>query len=329
MSKHNLIVIGTSAGGITVLSNLLKLFPVDLNAAVLIVMHLSPHRASILPDILNNVSKLPVHVANDGTKILCKHVYIAPPNYHMLVKKNKIHLTSGPTVNYSRPAIDPLFYSAAVAYGSKTFGVLCSGMLDDGTAGFAAIKNHGGVTIVQDPKEAEYPEMPRNALESGVVDYSLPILKIASLLVKLSSNSTVTPIKLARENSMKSKIIGGQDYITEEKTLEQIGAASVFSCPECNGTLWEINEEKITRFRCRIGHAYGIESLLVAHTDSLERIMWIAVRALEESASIAKRIAEKNHASADTTKHFIKRAKVAEENAKKLRNFLFKNNEQN
>lgn len=183
-----MVVIGTSAGGVSALRNVLTGLPADFLAPIFIVMHVQPHSISHLPDLINHYCKLPALHPVNGQVIKAGHIYVAPPNVHMLIAKNKIQLTDSPKINYCRPAINPLFESAATHYGSRSIGVLLSGMLNDGTDGLLAIKGHHGITIIQNLDEAEFPEMPQNALNKVVIDYCLTTTEITSLLIDLVSS---------------------------------------------------------------------------------------------------------------------------------------------
>jgi two-component system chemotaxis response regulator CheB len=328
MANHNIIVVGASAGGVSPLTKLINALPASLDASIFIVMHVQS--SSSLDAVLATRSVLPVVNARDNEKIERGHVYVAPPNHHMLLEKNRIHLTNGPTVNYVRPAIDPLFHSAAIAYGPRTVGVLLSGTLDDGSGGMAAIKSRGGITIVQDPAEAQHPDMPLNAIELVTVDHILPVVKIAKLLVELATKPASTGKKFPLTKAIKAEAIGGQIAAINTQALNQIGTASTFTCPECHGTLWQIDDQRLHRYRCRTGHAYGLKSLLAAQTDSLENTLWAAVRALEENSALAYRVANRNESKHPrTTKLFKERAKVAEKHAEQLREILLRTNAKN
>ncbi len=182
---HHVIAIGTSAGGVKALQSLIEPLPADFPAPIFLVMHLQPHVSSNLPTVINRYSKLFALYPNDGQIVKSGHVYIAPPNHHMIVSDNKIHLRHGPKIHFSRPSIDPLFYSIATEFGASAIGIILTGMLDDGTAGLFSIKQNKGLTIIQDLNEAEFPEMPRNALKNVEIDHCLSINKIASLILEI------------------------------------------------------------------------------------------------------------------------------------------------
>ncbi|WP_162265634.1 chemotaxis protein CheB [Legionella santicrucis] len=185
MKNDYLIVIGASAGGIQAITRLISFFPEDFKGVILIVLHLSPAYESHLPEILQRHTSLPVHNPNEIEEIVPGHIYIAPPNIHMSLIDGKVILRHGPKINHSRPAIDVLFYSAALYYGPLTIGIILSGLLDDGSAGLLAIKKCKGITIAQDPQEADFPDMPKNAIKAGIVDYTLTLNKIYPLIQKI------------------------------------------------------------------------------------------------------------------------------------------------
>ena len=293
-NNKNIIVIGTSAGGVEALSYLVSHLPADLNAAVMIVLHVPTHATSVLPNILNRAGNLPACHPKDRQQISPNCIYIAPPDYHLLVKPEYISLVRGPRENNHRPAIDPLFRSAARAYGRRVVGVVLTGVLDDGTAGLQAIKMRGGVAIVQNPKDAVYPGMPRSAIENvDDIDYILPLSEIPAVLVKLAN----TPIEAKAEKTVSHQMEIETDLVDMDMETfnndDRAGKPSSLACPDCGGTLWELEHKNLLRFRCRIGHAYSLESLLAKQSDALEDALWFALRALEEKASLTKRMAKR------------------------------------
>jgi two-component system chemotaxis response regulator CheB len=237
---------------------------------------------------------LPAVHAKDGEPIVKGQIYIAPPDYHLLVKPEYITLSRGPTENNHRPAIDPLFRTAARVYKQRVVAVLLTGMLDDGTGGLKAVKILNGRAVVQDPEDAMYPGMPRSAIENvGGIDYILPLTEIPSILINLVN----TPVEVEEENSVPREIEIEFDLVEANMSIlnkdDRSGEPSAFACPECGGTLWELEEGNLLRFRCRIGHAFSIESLLAKQSDALENALWSALRALEEKSSLARRMAKR------------------------------------
>src|SRR5215469_4343326 len=170
LAERNIIVVGCSVGGVEALQKLAAGFPQKFHASIFVVMHLAPQTTSVLPDILNRSGKLPASHPRDGEVFRTGHIYVAPPNHHLVIEDGRMRITRGPKENRHRPAVDPLFRSAARYYGRRVIGVVLTGALDDGTAGLLSIKRRGGVAIVQDPGEAMAADMPRSAVENVAVD---------------------------------------------------------------------------------------------------------------------------------------------------------------
>jgi two-component system, chemotaxis family, protein-glutamate methylesterase/glutaminase len=292
MPTPHIIVVGASGGGIDALRTLVGGLPADFQTPICVVLHTSPQAPGVLCDILTRVGPLKATNAVNGERLRPGHIYVAPPDFHLVVEPGKLRVTKGPRENRFRPAIDPLFRSAAQVYGPTAIGVVLTGSLDDGTAGLWAIKQLGGVAIVQDPAEALYPSMPRNAIEHVKVDYVVPLARIAPLLVELAASSTAAETEPAtnRQLDIEVKIAMGQNPI--DAGLEQIGEPSTFACPDCHGVLLQLKEGTRTRFRCHTGHAYSVGSLLSAISESIEDSLWIAIRALEEGQLLMGRMAE-------------------------------------
>ncbi|KYC41711.1 chemotaxis protein CheB [Scytonema hofmannii PCC 7110] len=294
MPGHDIIVVGASAGGVEALTFLVKNLPQDLNAAVLIVLHVPSHSTSVLPRILERAGNLPAVHARDGEPLLLGRIYIAPPDYHLLVKLGTLQLSRGPRENSHRPAIDPLFRTAARAYGQRVIGVVLTGVLDDGTAGLKAVKMRGGVAVVQNPDDAMYAGMPRSAIENvDDVDYVLPLSDIPSTLVVLVN----TPVEVVVENPIPKDIAFESDLaemkMAQLNNEDKPGKPSPFACPDCGGTLWDLSQGDLLKFRCRTGHAFSAATLLAKQSDALEDALWIALRALEEKASLAHRMSQR------------------------------------
>ena len=266
--------------------------------------------------------------AKDGEELLSGHVYVSSPDHHLLVKPNRtLRVVRGPQENRHRPAIDPLFRSAAQAFGSRVIGVLLSGTLDDGTAGLYAIKESGGIAIVQDPEEAIAPGMPRNALKHVEIDYCLPTQKIALLLVQLTSESLVLKESLPRSNPATAKEVKIAEFDMAEIHSEgKPGSPSIFTCPDCSGTLFEISDGDVSRYRCRVGHAYSPENVLKAQGTALDRALWTALRMLEERIAFLRLMSSKAETSQNlgVARDFEARKKELEEQAGAIRTILMK-----
>lgn len=285
------IAIGASAGGVEALQALVAGLPVDLPAAVLVVLHIPRQAPSALPGILGRAGPLPALAASHGMRARPGTIFVAPADHHLLIRDGLLELSVGPTENGHRPAIDPLFRSAAVAFGAAAIGVVLSGARDDGAAGLAAIVKRGGQAVVQDPNEALHRSMPASALEHVATAHVLPAAKIGTLLAELVGEGA-PPIEnphpnpgLAAENE-----IAAMGSVTADEM--QSSRPSGFSCPSCQGVLFEIDGEPAPRYRCRVGHAWSPGSLAAEQAVTVEEALWVALRALEEDAAMSLRLAE-------------------------------------
>lgn len=283
---HDVIVVGASAGGVDAVRQLAAALPADLPAAVFVTVHVPPNAVSVLPAILTRAGALPAAHAEDGEPVVPGRIYVAPPDRHLLVRPGVVRLERGPRENGSRPAVDPLFRSAARAYGPRVIAVVLSGMLDDGTAGLAVVRALGGVTVVQDPADAQYPAMPANALAANEVHHVVALEALGPLLARLAAEPAA-PAPPAPAEPLEG---AERTYPTPGGVLRPDGDASGLSCPECSGALWEEEREGVARWRCRVGHAYAAESLLEGQAVELERAVWAAVRVLEERAELLRRV---------------------------------------
>ncbi len=250
-----------------------------------------------MPQILNRRGALPAHHAVHGEPILPGQIYVAPPDHHLTLMDGRICLSHGPRENGRRPAIDPLFRSAALNYGPQVIGVILSGTLADGTAGLYAVKAAGGIAVVQDPEDALYSGMPRSAIEHVEVDYVQPLAELAPLLVRLASEPAkgegVFPAAVEKWEKEKEITEIETGVLPEEA---HPGTPSVYGCPDCGGTLWEVSDGDVIRFRCRVGHAWSAENLLLRQGEALEEALWTALRALEENTSLSERMKERAQA---------------------------------
>jgi two-component system chemotaxis response regulator CheB len=290
--EERIVVIGASAGGVDALMRLVRDLPADFPAPVCVVLHVPPDSPSLLAQILNREGTLPAKTAEHGEPYRRGMVYVAPPDRHMLVARDgTLHLSRGPRENRHRPSVDPLFRSAAVAKGPAVIAVVLTGSLDDGTAGLIAVKKRRGTAVVQDPHDALYPSMPQSALlHVEEVDHVVPLAALGELLSRLAFEP-VPRLKLATDEDMdlESRMADlEQDALA---TDDRPGKPSPFSCPDCGGVLWEMSEHEFVRYRCRVGHAYSPETMLNAQDDVLEEALWSAVKTLEESARLSKRLA--------------------------------------
>lgn len=307
-----MIAIGGSAGALGPLIQVLAGLPQDFRAAVLVVIHTAPGSPGMLPVILGRSCALKVTHAEDGAPIEAGRVYVAPPDRHLLVGTEGMKLVRGPRENRSRPAIDPLFRTAARTGGRRVAGVLLSGLLNDGTYGLMAIRQHGGTVIVQDPRQAAFPDMPQNALDDVEVDRVLPAVDIPDVLKGLVSKQSERRSP-AGETAEEEEAGGGEPVAAlPGNSLEKppAGQLSPFVCPDCGGALWESEEGKLTRYRCHVGHGFTAEVLLNGLQEELESALWAALRMIEENMALSRRLAQR----ADTAGH-LQAAQQHQENA--------------
>ena len=289
MGENRIIVIGASSGGFEPLKTIAAGLPKDLGASVFIVWHMSADARSVLPQVLNRIGTLDAANAYDGETIVPGRIYIAPPDRHLLIEKSHLRVTRGPKENLFRPAIDPLFRSAAYHHNQNVIGVVLSGALDDGTAGLWTIKHRGGTAIVQSPVDAEVPSMPENALREVEVDHIVAVEEIPALLITLVSDKApdLHEAPMHVDDKEDKRIQGEIRIAAEDNALEsgvfEMGDLSPYTCPECHGVLTSLREGRILRFRCHTGHAFSPDSLLSAVTGNIEDSMWDLVRGLDES----------------------------------------------
>jgi two-component system chemotaxis response regulator CheB len=321
---HDIVVIGASAGGVDALVAVVRALPADLAAAVFVVLHFPPSSTSALSAILSREGPLPASTPSDREAIEPGRIYVARPDYHLLVEPGYVRLTRGPKENGHRPAVDPLLRTAARAYGPRVVGVVLSGALDDGAAGLSDIKARGGVALIQDPDEALFPGMPRSAAERVDVDFCLPVAKLGAELARLSREPVrdegLSPVSEAIESASEAAEANPRAL----KGGARIGRPSDLTCPECHGSLYEEREGKLDRYRCRVGHAYSEDTLFAAQSDGLEAALWVALRALEEQAELTRRIGARarDRGNSQVAARFDNRARLSDERAALIREAL-------
>jgi two-component system chemotaxis response regulator CheB len=292
MAHRDIIAIGASAGGVEALRRLMSQLPGDLDAAVLVTMHLAEDYVSGLDRILTRSGSLPVRFARGGEKVESGHVYLAPARGHLLLGADRrIELGHGPRENNARPAIDPMFRSIALCCGSRAIGVVLSGMLGDGAAGLLALKQGGGTTVVQEPSDAAFSDMPAHALQHTQPDHVVTLAALPALLRKLVQNPAGKPVAPGERLRMEVEIArSGHSNMSE---MDRIGRRSVLACPDCHGVMWEIDEGELIRYRCHVGHAYTAESMRHAIDENLTQALASALRALDERVAIADKLRDK------------------------------------
>lgn len=282
---RNIVVIGTSAGGLEALDELVRGLPTDLPASVFIVQHMAPHNSG--EPLLRRLSRhqaFQPRLAKNGERIKPGRIYIAPPNSHLLVKATKMLVTKGAAENRHRPAIDPLFRSAAVAHGARVIGIVLTGMLDDGTAGLIAIKKCGGVAVVQDPRDAAYSGMPISALDHADVDFCVSLAEMGALVARLVAErpgrSHAVPKDLRIEAAIAERVL------SDVSEVNGLGHQVPYNCPGCGGVLWEMKTPGEKRYRCHTGHSYTASTLLASQSEKIEEMLWISLRMFEERKNL-------------------------------------------
>lgn len=312
MSDFPVIVIGGSAGAIEVLIKLAKELPANLNAAIFVTIHITPSAPGALPSLVARRCPLNVCQATDGHPIRPGMMVFAPPDRHLLIQRGYIRVGRGPRENGHRPAVDPLFRTAAQAYHDRVIAVVLSGNLDDGASGLRVVRQAGGKSIIQDPSEALFSGMPTTALDEAGADRIVKSTELADALVSMVHEVT----RNGRRNDPEAESMD----IDERKS----GKLAPFGCPDCGGTLWESQEGDVLHYRCRVGHAFSDESLLEAQADGLERAMWTALRALEEMAAHSTRLSERMEARGHSrmADRFARRARDAAARADIIRQAL-------
>jgi len=335
LPEHDLIVIGASAGGVEAISKLVAGLPPNLPAAVCVVVHLRPYSESHLARVLERAGPLPVLPAKQDMPLRRGTIYVAVPDLHLLVHRGgdepALRLVRGPRENRSRPAVDPLFRSAALAYGPRVIGVVLSGALDDGTAGLWTVKDRGGIAVVQDPDDAAVPSMPASALAEVEVDHVAAAEMLGPLLGRLAHEPAAqqpSEAELARHGDATDQLDRELGIIAVDdeyhQRAERYGEPSRFPCPECGGVLWDVSGQGPVRFRCEVGHAHSAASLSEAQTESIEAAMWAALRALEDKVELSRRRAAiaRSNALVAMTEQFVVEEQAAQQHAAALRSLL-------
>jgi two-component system chemotaxis response regulator CheB len=310
------VVIGGSAGAIEPLRTVLGGLPAGFPAAVCVVVHLPEDAPSALPALLARTGPLGASFAQEGDRLLPGRILVAPPGLHLLVSDHRVRLSRSARENGSRPAIDPLFRTAARFLGPYVTSVVLSGTLDDGSAGTAFVRARGGTTIAQDPEDALFADMPRNAIVTGVVDHVLPAARIPAMLEQLADRAIADPPGMAERGGdpeatladlLAGPLPGNGDLNGQEDTVERgiagpatdlAGVGSPYSCPDCGGVLFE-RGQGTAQFLCRVGHRFSPDALEGAQEGIIEDALWVALRALEDQASLALRIRDRSAARGD------------------------------
>lgn len=287
--NRDIIVVGGSAGAVEATRALAAALPADLPAAVFVVVHRGPQEPQLLGRILDAAGPLPAVEAEEGMRFERGRIYVAPPDRHLLVARDHLHVRRGPRENRMRPGVDPLFRSAAVGCSTRVIAVVLTGMLDDGTAGLRAVKRCGGLALVQDPAGAAYDQMPRSAIEHAPVDHVRPLAGIAPLLAELAAQPR-PPLLEAPDDIRFEAVIASQE-LGDMQGYPPNGTLSPLTCPECHGVMAEIRDGGLIRYRCHTGHALTLEAMRQEQAEAWERALYNALRAQREQAMLARHMA--------------------------------------
>jgi two-component system, chemotaxis family, protein-glutamate methylesterase/glutaminase len=317
---RHIIVIGTSAGGLEALDQLIGQLPTDLPASLVIVQHMDPgNSGEPLLRRLGRHQAFHPKLAEDGERVKPGHIYIAPPDNHLLLKKGKMLVTKGAAENRHRPGIDPLFRSAAVSHGAHVIGVVLTGMLDDGTAGLIAVKRCGGVTVVQDPRDAAYSGMPLSALDNANVDFCVSIAEMGPLLTTLVSQrhgrSKAVP------EDVRTEAVIAERVLSDISQVNGLGEQVPYNCPGCGGVLWKMDAPDEKRYRCHTGHSYTGRALLASQSAKIEEMLWISLRMFEERKNLLMSMTKDSDRSAFKSEH-RRRAKETQGYIDRIRGLL-------
>lgn len=291
MPKRDIVVVGASAGGIEALREVLAGIDPSFDGIIAVVLHIPAEGGHSLPRILDKAGPLTADGAVDGEALQPGRVYVCRADHHLLLGDGRVRVRRGPRENGHRPAVDPLFRSAARYYGTRSIGVVLSGTLSDGTAGLGAIRRAGGLAVVQEPSDALYDGMPSSAIDIIGADHIVPAAALGPLLSELAQEHA--PGERARVDERVEREVAFMEGDEAALDDQHPGTPSPWPCPDCSGVLWQIDEDPVLRFRCRVGHAWGAESLLHEQGHEVEAALWVALRSLEDRAALSHGLAER------------------------------------
>ncbi|WP_099902026.1 chemotaxis protein CheB, partial [Methylobacterium frigidaeris] len=310
MANRDIVVIGGSSGATTPLRAILGALAPDLPAAIFVVLHIPARSLGVLATVTAAATHLPVRAATDGMAIQPGTVTLGVPDHHLILAEGRIRLGRGPRENMARPSIDPLFRSAAAAYGPRVIGILLSGLLNDGASGLEAIKSCGGITLVQDPADALADEMPRSALAALEVDLTLPAARIGDVLSDLVRDAAGPRLPVSPELRLEVDIAAGERV--DSDVLRRIADPSPITCPQCGGVLSQVRDGKPLRFRCQVGHALSAEAVAKEQENAVDEAMRVALRIIEERAELVRRMAREGREAGRTAVSAMYEERAAE-----------------
>lgn len=311
-------------GGVEALSELAHQLPADLPAAVLVVQHTSSESPGLLGEILNQRGALPAVTAEDRMPVEHGRIYVAPPDRHLLLTENGLRVVYGPRENRARPAIDPLFRTAAVHYRSRVIGVVLTGLLSDGAAGLLAVHRCGGTAVVRSPDDAAYPDMPRRALGAVPTARQVPISDLGSVLERLVAEEAPVPPPVPQALRIEARLT--ERAMANANWGEVPSRPTDFTCPECSGAIHEIEDAPLLRYRCRVGHAYSVDDFVAAKGRGVEDALWLALQTLQEQAQMLETLAreDRHRGWARNAARYEERAREMRDSAERLRDLVSK-----
>ncbi|MFI7603179.1 chemotaxis protein CheB [Actinoplanes sp. NPDC049681] len=317
---RDVVAVGASAGGVEALRALVAGLPPDYPGVILVVLHVPREGPSAMPAILSRSGPLPAASAVDGEELRPGRIYVAPNDHHLLVLDGRLRLTRGPAENGHRPAVDPLFRSVARAFAERAVGIVLSGARDDGAAGLTSIAGRGGTTVVQDPDDALYPWMPRAAMAHVTPDHIVPAAKMGGLIAGITAMDLPERPAPAKDDLLDAEVAISElgPMTTDEFSADPAG----FGCPSCGGSLFQIGDRPVPRYRCRVGHAWSPESLLDEQAIALEGALWMALRALEEKSALGRRMAAAGPTRSVSVDRYRHMARDAEEAGAAIRRLI-------
>ena len=290
LNNRDIIVIGGSSGATAPLRSILGSLPADLPAAVFVVLHIPARSIGILRTVASAAGRLPVHPAEDNMPIVPGNIYLAVPDHHLILAKGRMKLGRGPRENMARPAIDPLFRSAAASYGPRVIGVILSGLLSDGSSGLEAVKRCGGVALVQDPADAIADEMPLSAMQATTIDLSVPSARLGDVLSELAREPAGPRVPIPPEIRLEVDIAAGERVDSE--VVGRFAEPAALTCPSCGGVMSAVRAAKPLRFRCQVGHAMNADVLAKRQENAVDEALRVALRVIEERAELVTHMAE-------------------------------------
>jgi two-component system chemotaxis response regulator CheB len=323
MQNRNFIVIGASAGGVPAITRVVAGLAKEISAVVLVVMHVSrKSNPRIIVSGFQKHTSLVCHVGENKMAIEAGHLYLAPPDHHMMVKDGLLRITQGPHENKYRPSIDVLFRNVAVNYGNRTIGIILTGLLEDGTSGMWAVKSCGGLCIIQDRQEAQFSDMPTSVLSRINVDHEAPVADIPTIVNDMLSSALPPKVDIPAELKIEADLT--ERMMSDINDMKKIGDHSDFVCPDCGGGLWALKKDPLHRYRCHTGHVYTEKLLRDLQEENIEESLWVSIRMLEEKVNLLKLMSRRENENGEIhlVESYGKRINDTDKHISTLKDFL-------